>query len=354
MYVCNEMQIDDLNNHVLERVKAHKPFVLYRLSGDEKLFYLEADAVKNLPHFSLDTSGFIFHPFDAAKHNIELIEGEAQELHMPALASSAIQPQEITPLNNLHVSSMEEYKGQFDLFQEEFAHKRMKKAILSRIKLVEKERFNLHLIFTQLLEKYKEAYVYLYYSPSAGLWLGASPEKFVALHDNILETTALAGTISEGENWSNKEMEEQMVVTHFLTQNLHDLDSLEADAPETIKAGNLYHIRANIRGTFNSNTNLPELINRLHPTPAVGGFPKAKALEMITSTEKHDREYYSGFAGPISANKNSHFFVNLRCGKIFNKGIALFVGGGITKSSVVEKEWDETEKKAGTLARVLG
>ena len=348
------MQIDDLNNHVLERAKAQKPFVLYRLSGDEKLFYLESDTVKTLPQFSLDTAGFLFHPFDAAKHNIELIEGEAQELSLAAFKGTSIQTEEISQENNLHVSTLEEYKSQFDLFQEEFAHKRMKKAILSRIKLVEKERLNIHLIFTQLLEKYKEAYVYLYYSPSAGLWLGASPEKFVAIHENILETTALAGTISEGENWSNKEMEEQMVVTHFLTQNLHDLDSLEADAPETIKAGNLYHIRANIRGTFNSNTNLPELINRLHPTPAVGGFPKAKALEMIASTEKHDREYYSGFAGPISPNKNSHFFVNLRCGKIFNKGIALFVGGGITKSSVVEKEWEETEKKAGTMVRVLG
>lgn len=347
------MQIDDLNNHVLERVKAHKPFVLYRLSGDEKLFYLEADAVKVLAQFSLDTCGFLFHPFDAVKHKIELIEGEAHELSLSAFKGTSVQTEEISKENNLHVSTLEEYKNQFDLFQVEFAHKRMKKAILSRIKLVDKERLNIHLIFTQLLEKYKEAYAYLYYSPSAGLWLGASPEKFVALHENILETTALAGTISEGENWSNKEMEEQMVVTHFLTQNLHDLDSLEADAPETIKAGNLYHIRANIRGTFNSNTNLPALINRLHPTPAVGGFPKAKALEMIAATEKHDREYYSGFAGPISTSKNSHFFVNLRCGKIFNKGIALFVGGGITKSSVVEKEWDETEKKAGTLERIL-
>ncbi|MFZ9846720.1 MAG: isochorismate synthase [Flavobacteriales bacterium] len=347
------MQIEDLNTYVLERAKAQKPFVLYRLSGYEKLFYLEANAVQVLPQFSLDTCGFLFHPFDASKHNIELIEGNAQELSLAAFKSTSIQTEEISQENNLHVSTFEEYKSQFDLFQEEFAHKRMKKAILSRIKLVEKERLNIHSIFTQLLEKYKEAYVYLYFSPSAGLWLGASPEKFVALHENILETTALAGTISEGENWSNKEMEEQMVVTHFLTQNLHDLDSLEADAPETIKAGNLYHIRANIRGTFNKNTNLPELINRLHPTPAVGGFPKAKALEMIASTEKHDREYYSGFAGPISPNGNSHFFVNLRCGKIFNKGIALFVGGGITKSSVVEKEWEETEKKAGTLSLAI-
>ena len=78
------MQIDDLNNHVLERVKAHKPFVLYRLSGDEKLFYLEADAVKVLAQFSLDTCGFLFHPFDAVKHNIELIEGEAHELSLSA------------------------------------------------------------------------------------------------------------------------------------------------------------------------------------------------------------------------------------------------------------------------------
>ena len=161
------MQIDDLNNHVLERVKAHKPFVLYRLSGDEKLFYLEADAVKVLAQFSLDTCGFLFHPFDAVKHKIELIEGEAHELSLSAFKGTSVQTEEISKENNLHVSTLEEYKNQFDLFQVEFAHKRMKKAILSRIKLVDKERLNIHLIFTQLLEKYKEAYAYLYYSPSA-------------------------------------------------------------------------------------------------------------------------------------------------------------------------------------------
>lgn len=348
------MKIEDLNNFVLEHLKAGKPFALYRLSGDENLFFIEANEVHKLNSISLKNEGFIFHPFNSSKHDIELIEGSAKKVSLGALKSSSIKTQECLPENIFHESSIEEYKMQFDLFQQEFAAKRMKKAILSRIKIIERESINLHLIFTLLLEKYSEAYIYLYFSPKAGLWLGASPEKFVALHNRTLETTALAGTISEGEKWSNKEMEEQMVVTHFLTQNLHDLETLEADAPETIKAGNLYHIRANIRGTFNEKTNLPEIINRLHPTPAVGGFPKEKALEMIAKVETHDREYYSGFAGPIYPNEESHFFVNLRCGKLHHKGISLYVGGGLTKSSVLEKEWEETEKKAGTLARVLG
>ncbi len=347
------MQINDLNKYIQDRVKSLKPFVFYRLSKESDTYLLESNTIDFVSDFQYKESGFIFHPFDSKKNKIEFIKGTPSKTAIVKGASTLITLKDLSREEKPFCSTFELYQNQFNIFQEEFINRSMKKAILSRIKFMEIDKLDVANMFLKMLSAYPEAYAYLYYSPSAGLWIGASPEKFVFVHHNILETTALAGTISEGENWSDKEKEEQMIVTHFITQNLHELNHLEADAPETIKAGNLYHIRANIRGELNAQSNLSSIINKLHPTPAVGGFPKEKALEMIAAVEKHKREFYSGFAGPVNINSSTHLFVNLRCAKIYPAGLSLFVGGGITKSSEVKKEWEETEKKANTIANMI-
>jgi len=94
---------------------------------------------------------------------------------------------------------------------------------------------------------------------------------------------------------------------------------------------------------------MAEFITNLHPTPAVCGLPKDKSLELILQTEKHNREYYAGYCGPINYQNKTDLFVNLRCMKILEDQLALFVGGGLTKDSVPTKEWDETVLKAKTL-----
>ena len=86
----------------------------------------------------------------------------------------------------------------------------------------------------------------------------------------------------------------------------------------------------------------------MHPTPAVCGLPKEKALDLIYKTEPYDREYYAGYLGMVEKD-TVDFYVNLRCMKIYENTAALFVGGGITANSVAKKEWEETELKAETL-----
>lgn len=346
------MKIDSLNSYISERISSKKPFVFYRLSGDTQLSLIENDEVIFLDNFPLAKEGFIFHPFSVAHHNIELLEGKATQVLLNEKNNDSLPLTTLINKEKPFISDFNLYQKQFASLQEDFAAKRMKKAILSRIKWIDRKEINLHQSFLQVLQNYPEAYAYLYYSPSAGVWMGASPEKFIHLNNKHLETTALAGTISEGEQFTNKEMEEQMVVTHFITQNLHHLKNLEADSPEAIRAGNLIHIRANIRGEIDNDSDITDIVNKLHPTPAVGGFPKEKALEKINLIEKHDREFYSGFAGTVG-KQQANLFVNLRCAQFYKDGIALYVGGGITKLSIVEKEWQETEKKAQTIERII-
>ena len=160
--------------------------------------------------------------------------------------------------------------------------------------------------------------------------------------------------------WQNKEKVEQQLVTDYIVDIIsNSVSKVQTSIPETIKAGNLLHLKTVIQGTFDKNTNLNDLVVLLHPTPAVGGFPKLNAINFINENEGYNREYYSGYLGEINYNDNSvtDLYVNLRCMQIQknndNFQAHLFVGCGITKDSIPEKEWFETVNKAMTLKNVL-
>ena len=74
-----------------------------------------------------------------------------------------------------------------------------------------------------------------------------------------------------------------------------------------------------------------------------------EALSFIQQHEGYDREFYSGYLGPVNVGNKTHLFVNLRCMKIQNNVATLYAGGGITEDSEPEKEWQETEMKCQTM-----
>jgi isochorismate synthase len=82
-------------------------------------------------------------------------------------------------------------------------------------------------------------------------------------------------------------------------------------------------------------------------------MPKAPALRIIAEQELHDREFYSGFLGPVNMHDESHLFVNLRTMKIIGNEATFYAGCGITEDSNPVKEWYETEMKIETLMRVV-
>jgi isochorismate synthase len=85
----------------------------------------------------------------------------------------------------------------------------------------------------------------------------------------------------------------------------------------------------------------------------VAGQPKDDAIRFIKELEPHDREYYTGFLGPVTKDSEIDLFVNLRCMKITPKYLSLFVGGGITLDSDPADEWAETHLKVESLLKIL-
>lgn len=217
--------------------------------------------------------------------------------------------------------------------------------------------------FRKAILTYPNAFKYLFFHPKKGIWLGATPEQLVKVNNRKFETVSLAGTQIFHENeirWTNKEIEEQAIVTEFIQQSVAPLSkNLQVSEPFTVQAGNLAHIKTQINGVLMPNYSTWDLVQTLHPTPAVCGFPKPKALDFILQNEGYDRKFYTGFLGEWhfdfanEINENSDLYVNLRCMEFQENKVVLYVGCGITQSSDANKEYDETQHKSETMQKIL-
>ncbi|MBA4851129.1 chorismate-binding protein [Emticicia sp. BO119] len=249
---------------------------------------------------------------------------------------------------------------------------KFKKVVLSRTKNLNiRDDFDLVTVFDKLCVTYPNAFVSVVSIPSLGMvWMGASPETLVSQDSQgIFRTMALAGTQSAYDAdgnliktsealWRQKEIEEHALVSRYIVSCLKKIRvrEFEEEGPKTVIAGNLMHLRMDfIVDTVE--INFPEMatvmLDLLHPTSAVCGMPKEPARQFILANEKYDREFYSGFLGPVNIQQESHIFVNLRTMKLQNGTATLYAGCGITADSNAEKEWIETEMKFQTLGRFL-
>jgi isochorismate synthase len=254
-----------------------------------------------------------------------------------------------------------EYLRQIDEIISRISASEFEKVVLSRVKIVMGNyKSRLTALFNSLCETYNHAFVYLF-SVNGNCWIGATPEPFICSRNGWLSTVSLAGTRPfeiknmDLRNWNRKELLEQEYVTRHIEKVLVDFSvDFDKSGPYTSRAGNLSHLRTDF--TFSVRTagsRLPSLISALHPTPAVCGMGSGKAMDFIRSTEKHSREYYTGFLGPVGLDDLLQLYVNLRCMKVLDDRLILYIGGGITQESIPGDEWEETEIKADTLLSVL-
>lgn len=250
-----------------------------------------------------------------------------------------------------------------------------KKVVLSRKETIAIPDFDLVETFKKLLSLYPATFVYCFYHPKIGTWLGATPEQLLKVTDGIFETISLAGTQKDSGKteiiWQKKEQEEQQFVTDYIVAEISTVASeVLVTQPYSIKAGGIWHIKTDISGRLNVHESLKKIIQLLHPTPAVCGLPKNNAKAFILQNEGYDRSFYTGYLGEMNSSLtpnivNSDLFVNLRCmqidGALFNTPDAtnlitnahVYMGCGITKDSIPEKEWEESVNKSMTMKKVL-
>ncbi|MCK9311876.1 MAG: isochorismate synthase, partial [Bacteroidales bacterium] len=246
------------------------------------------------------------------------------------------------------------------LFHEALSSGYCEKIVLSRPYRFSKPiGFSAGKTFQAACKAYPEAFVYLFHSLKTGTWLGSSPELILSGKGENWQTVAMAGTkkISKGNEtpeWDEKNIKEQHIVADYIKKQLyaHHL-TCTIKGPFACRAGRLMHLKTAFFFRMIDNSKIGDLLDILHPTPAVCGYPKKEAYRLITEEEGYDRSYYSGFIGKLSLSEKTGLFVNLRCMQIGAKLLTLFAGGGLLTSSELEPEWEETEAKLQTMLSLM-
>jgi isochorismate synthase len=342
------------------------PFVSYRLPSEKEPVSLVGGVFSDkLPAHKYPF--FVFAPFDLTKQYKvqyfsfqEKFEGfnpeglmQFQSTTKPEIVSTSMEPP---------TTGFEEYAEQASSIISLLKQGSLNKVVLSRVIRNETQiPLNTAETFVALCKKYPKAFVYILSDGENQHWLGASPETLLQVKDGTGMTMSLAGTQATGnkENkdiiWEHKETAEQNFVTDYISEKLRNFGATEIQKSETetIFAGKIAHLRTKFSFKMAEKSSILDLVQNLHPTPAVCGTPAEKAIEIIRKTEKHDRAYYAGYLGMIENEENAQIFVNLRCMQIWKNYAYLYVGGGLTAESDIKKEWEETLLKAETLLAVI-
>jgi isochorismate synthase len=306
--------------------------IRYRLPGDQGLKEIEGCLVPGL-----QSGGFVLSKFSGEQWT--LMEGDS------AHTTQRTPPKSI---------SKEDYIQKVGTLVNDLRQGPMRKLVFSRtISVSLPESWAIEESFENLLENRPNAFVYLLESDQLGTWIGASPEVLLKGGNASYETYSLAGTRPVGDdNWTEKELEEQAMLSEFISEVLDGFGDYTQAPLDQLQAGNVQHLLNRFEFRLLKGE-LPKLLGKLHPTPAVSGLPVGKAIEEIHAREGYSRDLYTGFIGEFELGQATNLYVNLRCAQIIGEEAIIYVGGGITEDSVPENEWQETELKAATMLHLL-
>jgi salicylate biosynthesis isochorismate synthase len=198
-------------------------------------------------------------------------------------------------------------------------------------------------------------------------FVGASPELLVRSSDGVVTSNPLAGTAARGEGEvedrllaealmrSEKDRVEHRYVVDDVAERLAPYaDGLVVPSEPSLKRmATVQHLSTRIDGTARPGVHVLDLVDALHPTPAVGGTPRDPALAFIEKAEPFDRGWYTGGVGWINGSGDGEFAIGLRCGLLEGTNAHVFAGAGIVADSDPDAELLETRLKFRPMLELL-
>jgi isochorismate synthase len=189
-------------------------------------------------------------------------------------------------------------------------------------------------------------------------FLGLSPERLVARRGTRVETEALAGTGADPAALaaSEKDLREHAIVVDGIRRALQPLcTAIDATAAPRIRSlPGLCHLWTPLSADLVHPTHVLELVQRLHPTPAVAGAPATAAVAWIGAHEPVPRGWYAGPVGWFDARGDGDFAVAIRSGVVDGTRAFIWAGAGIVPASDPDREYGETQAKQRALLGALG
>lgn len=318
--------------------------IYFKFPFDENLYSTDRNPNEN---------HIIFHPFEGMEtvgHHGKIITIKPEETDFSELINTSLP----NDSNHYIAETKDEYLKNLEGVIDVINKNQLPKLVYSRRKIItDFGKIDLKKSFTNLCNSYQNAFRYILVNGETS-WMGAFSEVLGKFNKNTyeFETMSLAGTLPVSESWSEKEIEEQKPVTEYIRNILKNYSEYpeESETYDHI-SGNIKHLRTDFKARINPE-NLDSIIQQLHPTPAVCGIPKDFCKEKIRELEKFPRELYAGYI-KVETEESILYFVNLRCCKLYQDSVHVFVGGGITAQSSPEKEWQETELKSEAILKNL-
>lgn len=238
------------------------------------------------------------------------------------------------------------------------------KVVLSRQIVVDADvAFDAATVFVRLRATYPDSLCF-----SVDDFVGASPELLVSRIGEVVRAHPMAGTTprsgdptidqqaAAGLLGSDKNRTEHQITIDMVHDALLPWCSyLDAEpVPSVVRAGPVQHLATLVEGRLSQpSPSVLDLVATLHPTPAVGGWPRDEALATISELEPSPRGRYAGPVGWVDSRGNGAFAVAVRSAQLSGARASMFAGVGIVADSDPVSELEETRVKSRALLDVL-
>ncbi|WP_231759248.1 isochorismate synthase [Microbulbifer elongatus] len=246
----------------------------------------------------------------------------------------------------------------------------IRKAVLSRVLDLELDGpLDRDAFFQHLLMQNPTGYHFRLPLDDGSQLIGASPELLLRRQGSEVFSNPLAGSarrqvdpeqdrkVSEKLSRSSKDAYEHSLVIEDIRAQLQPLCAELAvpGAPQLMHTRAMWHLSTPIRGILRDpGLTALQVACRLHPTPALCGFPSREAHKLIQLVEPFERGLFGGIVGWCDAEGNGEWAVAIRCGIFTDSHAQLFAGAGIVEDSDPDSEWRETQAKLQTMLSALG
>lgn len=250
-----------------------------------------------------------------------------------------------------------------------FKEGELSKVVLSRVcELRFRQNVNIVQALTYLNRIYADCYRFVFEPQPHHAFFGASPELLVNLDGLCMTTMGLAGSEPRGATPAEDDVLGQQLLTSAKDRHEHQLvvDAIRrrlqplcskltiAETPQLLKLSNIQHLYTPVQGALRQPQSILALLEVLHPTPALGGVPREKALDFIRTMEPVPRGWYAAPVGVINRHLQGTFSVAIRSAVTEYERVWLHAGAGIVEASDPQKEWDETALKFRPILNALG
>lgn len=242
-----------------------------------------------------------------------------------------------------------------------------KKIVLARKRLIMFDKnINIPYILNRAMQGEHNSYLFVLESKDS-VFFSQTPEQLMEVKDDVLSTKAVAGTIKRTHrddidkanidaflNDKKNLNEHHFVVKSILNDIKPYVEQIAFNKkPQILTNDHLYHLYTKIEGRLIQNSYIG-LLDNLHPTPALGGYPKEEAISYIENNEFGTRGLYGAPVGYIDMYDNCEFIVAIRSMLIKKNQATLFAGCGIVQNSDADSEVEETAVKFNPMMKALG